>query len=299
MKTIFALSVLLATTSVLAQSRPSKTQQKVIYGNDDRLDIYEVKDSALVELARSTAAMIDKTYFKTVGGGGWSGGKGEKVITATTLVQNGMCKTERFANQMTAANCSGFLVDENKLVTAGHCIKDMNDCANYKWVFDFKADSAGAMTKLAVDENNVYSCKSIISRSLDNGSMNDFAILELDRNVSGRRPLTFRKSGKIAPATPVFVIGHPTGLPTKVAGGAKVRKLETNYFITDLDTYGGNSGSAVFNATTHEVEGILVRGDTDYVAGPNGCKISKINAQDAGRGEDVTYITNIKELKNL
>ena len=36
------------------------------------------------------------------------------------------------------------------------------------------------------------------------------------------------------------------------------------YFTANLDTYRGNSGSPVFNAITHKVEGVLVRGEQDF-----------------------------------
>src|SRR5690606_16809522 len=51
------------------------------------------------------------------------------------------------------------------------------------------------------------------------------------------------------------------------------------------------SGSPVLNASTHEVEGILVRGEIDFVY-KNGCLASKRCDQNACRGEDVTLITH-------
>ena len=70
------------------------------------------------------------------------------------------------------------------------------------------------------------------------------------------------------------------------------------FFNANLDTYGGNSGSAVFNASTGEVEGILVRGATDYVRNGS-CQVSNRIGNNSGSGESVTKITNIKELMNL
>ncbi len=75
----------------------------------------------------------------------------------------------------------------------------------------------------------------------------------------------------------------------KIAGGAKIRSVRDQYFIANLDTYGGNSGSAVFNSSTGEVEGILVRGEVDYIF-DNGCRRSKKCTNDGCRGEDVTRI---------
>ncbi|MCP4151268.1 MAG: trypsin-like peptidase domain-containing protein, partial [bacterium] len=61
---------------------------------------------------------------------------------------------------------------------------------------------------------------------------------------------------------PVYVIGHPVGLPLKYSPGAKVSDTRAAYFSADLDIYSCNSGSPVFNSTDHTVVGIVVRGDS-------------------------------------
>ena len=62
----------------------------------------------------------------------------------------------------------------------------------------------------------------------------------------------------------------------KIADGAWVRK-NTNpvFFQTNLDAFGGNSGSPVLNSETGEVEGILVRGEIDYSYDSRGCRVPK------------------------
>jgi len=263
----------------------------VIYGEDNRKDVFESTDSALVELSKSTAAMISSERLKSI--------NGDVVISAQTLESRGICAKERFSKQISAANCSGFLVAPNILVTAGHCIKSEYDCATYKWVFDFKVDHSD-QGEVQVPKTSIYSCKKIISRSLDQMSKDDYAVIELDKKVLDRRPLAFRKSGKITKGTSLAVIGHPTGLPTKIADGAKVRSLSTKFFVANLDTYGGNSGSAVFNTQTSEVEGILVRGENDYIPDSQlGCQVSNVCANESCRGEDVTFITNIDALRKI
>jgi V8-like Glu-specific endopeptidase len=214
-------------------------------------------------------------------------------ITASTLQQRGICSKERFSQQISAANCSGFLVAEDKLVTAGHCIRSEADCMNFKWVFDYRVEFSDQGT-INVPKTSVYTCKKIISRSLDNVTKDDYAFIELDRKVTDRQPLKVRRGGKVEKGAPLVVIGHPTGLPTKIADGANVRTLQGKYFVANLDTYGGNSGSAVFNVETEEVEGILVRGETDYVLNSTlGCQVSNVCPADGCRGEDVTYIGNV------
>lgn len=274
-----------------ATAMASNKQMDVIYGSDNRKDVFESTDSSLVELSKSTAAMIGASVLKAQGS--------DYLISAETLEDKGICSSERFSKQIMAADCSGFLVTPNVLVTAGHCIKDVTDCANNKWVFDYKVDHA-EQGDVTVAKSSVYSCSKIISRALDNNNKDDYAVIQLDRKVADRSPLQFRRSGKVTSGEAVAVIGHPSGLPTKIADGAKVRSLNTKFFVANLDTYGGNSGSAVFNVRTGEVEGILVRGENDYVFdSAKGCSVSNKCSDTGCRGEDVTYITNIAALKNL
>ncbi len=284
---ILVTSFFLSIASVLA--RPS--QVDVIYGEDNRRDVFESPDSILVELSRSTAAMISPANLRI--------GATEVIVSAPTLQSRGICSSERFSRQISAANCSGFLVSPTVLVTAGHCIQNESECAANRWVFDYRVDSADQGT-VTVARSSVYHCKRILSRALDEVSKEDFAVIELDRRVLDRAPLAIRRQGKITPGTALAVIGHPTGLPTKIADGAAVRELKDKFFVANLDTYGGNSGSAVFNHRTGEVEGILVRGENDYVDDPaQGCQVSNRCANGDCRGEDVNYITSIPALKRL
>jgi V8-like Glu-specific endopeptidase len=177
----------------------------------------------------------------------------------------GLCEDEPFKDQPNGAFCSGFLVGENTLVTAGHCIRSASDCAATSFVFDFGYDVEGKDLS-SVPSNNVYKCKTIIKQELNSVSKSDYAVIELDRVVTDRDPLEFRTEGTIENDAPLVVIGHPAGIPTKIAAGSNVRSnTPPAYFVANLDTYGGNSGSAVFNSETGVVEGILVRGETDFV----------------------------------
>lgn len=251
---------------------------KVIYGDDNRVDVYASENSLFVELSKSTAAMISSSKVTTMN-------DGTVRVSGSRLTSRGICSSERFANQISAANCSGFLVGEDTLVTAGHCIEDMSDCRSYKWVFNFAMESEAGYAPITRED--VYSCKSIVKTVLDRGSKNDFAVIKLDRAVTGRAALQFRTAGSAQRGESLVVIGHPTGLPTKIADGANVRSVQGTYFTANLDTYGGNSGSAVFNAESGVVEGILVRGDRDYVS-RGGCQVSNVVSNNGGMGEHVT-----------
>lgn len=259
--------------------------EKSIYGKDDRIDYYQAS-SWLQSLAQSTAAMIRKSKMYSIGNNFY--------IRSGTLQDRGICSSERFSDQMAAASCSGFLVGEDLLVTAGHCIENKKDCSNSYWVFDYRMESEDYMPK-SVSNDAVFSCKKIIEQKLTRGLFkNDYALIRLDRKVN-RRPLKVRRKGKVSKGDKLFVIGHPTGLPTKIALNGKVKGVLLNYFTANVDTFGGNSGSAVFNQDGI-VEGILVRGKDDYEE-INGCKKPNTFRQNALFSESVTHITNIKKLK--
>jgi V8-like Glu-specific endopeptidase len=283
----------LLTLGLIATVMNTQAVNKVIYGDDNRRDVYDTSNAQFINLSKSTAAMIDSSRLVEEG-------ENFKVEAEALGERRNLCEDEPFYSQPAAANCSGFLVGPNLLVTAGHCVSSLwggePSCKSYKWVFDYNVDYEGK-DQFTIPKSNVYACKSILSYALDRTSNDDFALIELERDVTDREPLEVRTEGKIADKSPLVVIGHPWGLPTKIADGANVRNNDDGvFFNANLDTYGGNSGSAVFNAETGKVEGILVRGAQDDTRDPRGCTVSNRCANDECRGEDVTRITNIPEL---
>ncbi len=269
-----------------------------IYGEDDRLEIEKVSDSKIKEMARSTAAMIPVVDLSLSN----IDSKRVKIKTRAYGESYGLCSEERFYDLPMAALCTGFLVSDNLLVTAGHCVQNETDCSEQAWVFDFNVETLGEKKEHSVPEKNVYSCKKIVKQALergfwyDEGNM-DYALIELDRKVPGRKALPVRQTGSIAMGTSLLTIGHPSGLPTIITTGVVRDTSALEYFRTNLDTYGGNSGSPVIDAQTGVVEGILVRGGRDYqYDSGNQCVINVRNSETGASGESVTRITAISDL---
>lgn len=246
--------------------------EDLIYGNDDRVEVDFYKDNSFIEKAQSIAIRISKRKLSE------DRNDPSKIIFPFTTLEKSnpsLCKDERFIEQYSIGTCSGFLVGPKTLVTAGHCMVNEDECKNNRWVFGFKYDSKD------FNVNQVYSCKSITSQryKYTEKEVSDYAVIELDREVVGYKPLKLRKFGRVLLKTPLVVIGHPMGLPMKATDGAVVSRmndierenpiksffLRSHYFTANLDSYGGNSGSPVFNARNGEVEGILVQGADDFV----------------------------------
>ncbi len=268
---------------------------KSIYGDDNRLDFFAAS-ADMQALSDSVVSFWKADSIDTLNPGG------AKLKTTNFGDRMNLCPGEKFREQPIGAFCSGSLVGEDLVMTAGHCIKNDTDCKNTKLVFGYAVKKEGTEAVTTMPSSEVYGCAKIVKRFLggEPGSPNpapqtlgpDFALIQLDRKVSGHKPFAIARPSTLKAGDGVFVIGHPVGLPLKVAGGATVRDFsKSGYFVADLDTFGGNSGSPVFNARTKKIEGILVRGDTDFQDSPAGCTTMATYTQTGGRGEDVTKIS--------
>jgi V8-like Glu-specific endopeptidase len=262
-------------------ARHVQDRQRVIYGVDNRVDLYRLRKPRVLKRADSVAALVRASDLTRNDSDGTY-----TLATRSYQAEYDLCGSESFASQRLGCFCTGFLVARDVIATAGHCVKSPADLARTRFVFGFRMiDRSTAQTTFPAAD--VYAGASIIGRQMsDDGT--DWALVRLERPVAGRRPLRARKSGKVPDRAPLFVIGHPNGLPTKFADGAAVRDNSPRpYFVANLDTYGGNSGSPVFNARTLTVEGILVRGENDFVSNGS-CNISLVCPTTGCRGEDVT-----------
>ena len=265
------------------ESPDSKLSANVIYGTDGRLDVYQLTDDRLKKLADSTVALVKTTSLTANAQGQTS------VIGKNFGSDMNLCSSEKFREQETAAFCSGSLVGPDLILTAGHCLETLPDCTSTSLVFGFSVKSVGILPK-QIPTSEVFKCKEII-KTIRNNTGQDFAVIRLDRPVTNHAVLQLRQTGELSVGDELTVIGHPVGLPTKITTGGKVRNIaNAEYIVANVDTYGGNSGSAVFNAVSGLIEGILVRGEADFTSQGN-CTVSKVCADDSCRGEDITRIS--------
>ncbi|MCJ8275564.1 MAG: trypsin-like peptidase domain-containing protein, partial [Bdellovibrionales bacterium] len=217
-----------------------------------------------------------------------------------------LCADEPFYDQPISAFCTGFLVGPDLVVTAGHCIRNEYGCEKSRIVFNF-AYYNNSDTPTIVEKDDVFECKEVIHTETDALSGSDFAIIRLKQQVSQYSPLTLQLNDKIADDQSLTVIGHPSGLPAKWANEANVRTNDEDFFfVANLDTYGGNSGSPVFNSETKAVEGILVRGEADYkydveekCRRSNNCEIDECRGQDVVRISSILDYVDVSELEPL
>jgi AraC-like DNA-binding protein len=214
------------------------------------MDIYEIEEEQVEKNTLSVAAVCMKTGLIPC----------DKRFSQLETVSFGetfnLCLSEPFFDQPIGAGsmCTGVLVAEDVIATAAHFVNDKN-LIDIRFVFGFVMQyPITPVTK--VPNENIYKGIEILHRV--NNPECDWALVKLDRKVLGGEIATLSKN-KVFNEQPIYIIGHPCGLPLKFAPGAYVDDYTDSYFKSDLDTYSGNSGSPVFCAQTHEVIGIVSR----------------------------------------
>lgn len=266
-----------------------EVEKPVVYGTDNRTDVYAHADATLRARAQqATVALMSPGDINTTN-------PNNVTFNSQTLQQaQNLCTTQRFLSDPTPAFCSGTLIDDDLVLTAGHCITSASACTNTRFVFKFYRPSAGALETITTAD--IFSCTSIVARqqATVGGRNLDYAVVRIDRAATPRfTPAPVRAGNSaVAVGQNVAVIGSGSGIPFKIDAGGSVRDARAgtlDYFVASTDTFGGNSGSGVYETSGYSVAGILVRGETDYVANGS-CNIVNTCTETGCRGEDITYV---------
>ncbi|NIM13967.1 MAG: hypothetical protein GTO45_18130 [Candidatus Aminicenantes bacterium] len=259
-----------------------------IWFGDDRTDFYEIPDEQVKKNAGCVVFICLKDNLIE-----------EKNGFSTLKVKNygktfSLCENEPFHDQPISKGVSftGFLVSEDTIATAGHVVKGRK-LADLCFVFGFKMEGPYKPV-IRVPNENIYRGVEVphkVYRSLK-GDGADWTLVKLDRKVVGH-PLAALSKKRIFSNQPIYVLGHPEGLPLKYAPGSRIEQVNGACFGARLDIYCGNSGSPVFSTDTHEVVGMVVRGDTRDFRYTGKCWLSVIypNPEIQSTGAECTMVS--------
>ena len=255
-------------------------------GLDRRRDFWEIQDPTQLAVTNSVVALVAPTHYVENADG--------LHLTGQSLGEfKHLCSDQIYFDQPVAAFCSGFVVGPDLIVTAGHCVESPSALPGIRIVFGYRRIRTAKTFRIQTEipKRDVYKILQIVEKKRnDNGA--DYALVKVDRKIKDHLPLPLDFDDPVVENDELYAIGFPTGLPMKLADQAFVRSVSPDgYFISNLDTFSGNSGSPVLRAHSLEVVGILVRGGTDYTAKRDYCQVAFVCPEQQGcRGEDSTLV---------
>ena len=260
------------------------TESPVVYGRDNRKDYYQVKQKGPSRIMRrSNALLMDAEEVEFT-----RDGARMRLDSRYNAEDEDICEGEKFYDQPTAGFCSGTLIADDLVLTAGHCIDD-ESCPSTWVAFRFMLRDDDRLARQTA--RDFYSCAEVMAHGYD--ALRDYAIIRLDRKAARHlKPAKVAERQQLKPRSSVSIIGHPYGLPVKLAREARVMDpayYEGHAFVADLDAFAGNSGSGVYHKG--KVVGILTEGEPDFELDPErGClTVNRLPAQDDRYGEVAQY----------
>lgn len=281
----------------------SQDWPKAIYLWDDRKNYYDLSDNFQQTAVKSTLAIVSNDSVKSADGKNFTTEPmsiklcGPEQINEVNVAHNTQYLEEPFFDEPSLAFCTAFKVGSDLIATAGHCLPSLERCQGAKFISGYWRESMDRVAPESFASDQVYECKEVLKTVVDKNSGEDWAIVRVNRELRNIPQAKLQSSIDLKVGDPLAVVGYPLGLPAKFAGGANVRSINGTFFKANLDTFGGNSGSPVFNMKELQVghlvvEGILVRGESDFeVTSP--CKVSKRCAVDGCNGESATFASKV------
>lgn len=220
---------------------------------DERLDWYEIADEQILQNCECVAAVCTKDNLTDLKNGFFS--LKTKIYGETF----NLCESEPFYHQPISVGfmCSGVLVAEDVIAAAYHVVRS-HKIEDFRFIFGYRMSGPGEPV-LCFPAANVYHGVEI-SHHEGVENRDGWALIKLDRQVQGQTIARISREEFFCDQ-PLYVIGHPLGLPLKFSSEASVVHITSKTgFTASLNIYSGNSGSPVFDIDTHEVIGMVLYG---------------------------------------
>lgn len=261
-----------------------------IYDFDERLTPSWSSHENLNSYLPAIGAFIHNNYLHQ--------GLYSTVVKAPSLqVKENICSDQRFAEEISPASCSGFLVAPDIVMTSAHCLipKDtsfisriwhrifnnnpqaqnriykrriMNKCKNRSWVFNFndrnnELIAEGTLVLHKIENQFVAKCQDLVYYQRAAKNNQDFVLIKLNKKIPAKY-FQFSNQPTRDPED-IWMIGHPLGISAKISPAHDFLLSDSEKFYRiAIDSFRGNSGSPLVDKKM-KVLGILTGGGKDLV----------------------------------
>ncbi len=223
-------------------------------------------------------------------------------------MQYPICKSIRFSKSISAnIQGTGFFIQPGTIATAYHLFEKKLGSPPYsswRFILSYEAPINYEDGCVYFPKENVF--MPIEDKLIDYGSgSEDWALVNVKSEYGRQKPLPF-VSGcntiEVVNNMQLYAMGHGQGLSKKyIFDGSIKGEDEDGFYLCNLDMFGGNSGSPIFDTDSHKVIGILSGGEWDYHLSDNEyCyEISTYNSGDGEKKEKVQSIAPIIQALNV
>jgi V8-like Glu-specific endopeptidase len=227
-----------------------------------------------------------------------------------------LCSHEPFYYETVATGetCTAFLVSENQVMTAGHCVyriakaesanpwpdavsetepdavSEAKMCQHVSFIFGVtkaRADNKG----FNISKSDHYKCKKIDKMYLTEGIF-DYALITLDRPVKKRHIFSLGDDTNSKIGDSVYTLSHPMGMAVTYSSNAQIKQKYWGTFHTNLDGFGGSSGAPVIDKKSKAVIGVYSGGDGDFKS--HSTKLCQVLKYYDDENEELNYQRIIK-----
>jgi S1-C subfamily serine protease len=143
----------------------------VVYDEDDRIPPSMLPTVTREAVEDLTFALVPDEFVET-------SSEGRRLRGPTAGEVFGLCESEPFAGLEAAAVCTGILVDDDILATAGHCIENESTCRKLVFLRRYVED---AVSRDLLDDNDVFRCEALLFRERAGSTGVDLALVRFDR----------------------------------------------------------------------------------------------------------------------
>jgi V8-like Glu-specific endopeptidase len=202
-----------------------------------------------------------------------------------------------FGNVPSVRWCSGTLISDTMVLTAGHCFDVQSD--QNSWISPYNPKTTQFLKPSDLATLQVANFKYQINKATGKTRKEDrfpivklieyreggldYAIIELSKNGNGDLPSKTYAAASVLTSAPahkdvIAVIQHPEGDPKKIEAGHVKATSGPWVYYGDIDTHSGSSGSGVRNSAG-AVIGVHTNGGCEAIGGANrGVLTSAISA---------------------